>query len=167
MSGHYIPRASPWTFPLNIPQLDNDQDVLTFDYAFPCATQNEIDKEAALNLITKRHIHGIFEGANIPITLDGQSCLREYKDVVIYIPGKAANAGGVGVSGFEISQNVQRLIWDSVTVDEKLKELMKSIYDQLVDVSSGGIDKDGTLESGANQAGFLKVAKAMDDLGWL
>jgi glutamate dehydrogenase (NADP+) len=118
-----------------------------------------------MTLITRRRIRGIFEGANIPITLDGQSYLREYKDSVLYIPGKAANAGGVGVSGFEISQNVQRLVWDSKTVDEKLKFLMKSIYNQLVDVSAG--DSVGTLESGANQAGFLKVVKAMDDLGYL
>ena len=116
-----------------------------------------------MELITQRKIRGVFEGANIPITLKGQACLRDYRNKVIYIPGKAANAGGVGVSGFEISQNVQRLNWDFGTVDEKLQCMMKNIYDQLVDVSG----EDGSLEVGANQAGFIKLVSAMNDLGWL
>jgi len=129
---------------------------------FPCATQNEIDENSMMELITQRKIRGVFEGANIPITLCGQECLRDHRDKVIYIPGKAANAGGVGVSGFEISQNVQRLNWDFSTVDEKLQCMMKSIYDQ-INISG----EDGSLEVGANQAGFIKLVNAMNDLGWL
>lgn len=64
-----------------------------------------------------------------------------------------------------MSQNMQRLSWDAQTVDEKLQDLMKSIYNQLVDVSAS--DANGTLETGANQAGFIKIVQAMDDLGWL
>ena len=92
-----------------------------------------------------------------------QNVLFKTTKQIIYIPGKAANAGGVGVSGFEMSQNMQKLIWESSDVDKKLQELMKSIYDQLVDVAG----EDGTLETGANQAGFIKIAQGMKDLGWL
>lgn len=155
VSGYYVPDTSPWSLPPN--------NELCYDFAFPCATQNEIDKDAALTLIEKRQIRGIFEGANIPLSLQAQSCLRDHKNEVIYIPGKASNAGGVGVSGFEMSQNAQKLVWDSETVDEKLQSLMKHIYKQLVDSA----DIDGTLEIGANQAGFLKLVQALDDLGWL
>jgi len=80
---------------------------------------------------------------------------------VVYVPGKAANAGGVGVSGFEMSQNAQHLSWSAEEVDEKLKGLMEYIYGQLV--SGGG----GSLESGANMAAFIKVVDAMEDLGWV
>lgn len=155
VSGYYVPDKSPWSLP--------SSNGLSYDFVFPCATQNEIDKGAALALIEKRQIRGIFEGANIPLSLQAQSCLRNHKNPVIYIPGKASNAGGVGVSGFEMSQNAQKLIWDPDTVDEKLQSLMKHIYKQLVESA----DMDGTLETGANQAGFLKLVQAMDDLGWL
>lgn len=155
VSGYYVPDASPWSLP--------PSNRLCYDFAFPCATQNEIDKDAASILVEKRKVLGIFEGANIPLTLQAQSYLRDHQNPVIYIPGKAANAGGVGVSGFEMSQNVQKLIWDSNTVDEKLQSLMKHIYKQLVDVA----DADDTLEIGANKAGFIKLVQAMDDLGWL
>jgi glutamate dehydrogenase (NADP+) len=114
-------------------------------------------------LIDERNVNGIFEGANIPISLDGQSYIRENDHKVMYIPGKASNAGGVGVSGFEMSQNAQKIVWDSTLVDQKLQSLMKNIYEQLVEV--GG--KTGSLEIGANQAGFLKIVQAMVDLGWL
>lgn len=168
VSGYYIPNTSPWTLPIS-----NDT---CYDYAFPCATQNEIDATTVETMIEKRNVCGIFEGANIPVSLDGQACIRSKqcrsndsddvirnKKQIIYIPGKAANAGGVGVSGFEMSQNMQKLIWDMNDVDEKLQDLMKSIYCQLVDVAG----EDGTLETGANQAGFIKVAQGMKDLGWL
>lgn len=155
VSGYYVSNTSPWSLPPN--------NELCYDFAFPCATQNEIDKDAALTLIEKRKIRGLFEGANIPLSLQAQSCLRDYENQVIYIPGKASNAGGVGVSGFEMSQNAQKLVWDSETVDEKLQNLMEHIYKQLVDSTN----IDGTLEVGANQAGFLKLVQALDDLGWL
>ncbi len=135
----------------------------SYDYIFPCATQNEIDKKALESLINSRKVCGIFEGANIPISLDGQAYIRQCKKNIIYIPGKAANAGGVGVSGFEMSQNTQKMAWDPSVVDEKLQNLMKSIYQQLVDVAG----EHDTLEIGANQAGFIKLVSAMNDLGWL
>ena len=104
---------------------------------------------------------GLFEGANLPTTLEGQKAFRAHSDV-FYIPGKAANAGGVGVSGFEMSQNAQHLQWKPEEVDAKLQELMQTIYNQM---DSAG--KDVTLEQGANRAGFLKVATAMEELGWM
>lgn len=157
VTGTFIPDESPWTAKLSV----------KCDYAFPCATQNEIDGPSAEYLV-QNGLSGIFEGANLPVTLDGQSILRaaapsaiDKADGVVYIPGKAANAGGVGVSGFEMSQNAQHLSWEAEEVDEKLKGLMAHVYNQLVSV--GG----GSLESGANMAGFLKVVDAMEDLGWV
>lgn len=148
VSGRYIPNESPWS-------LDSK-----CDFAFPCATQNEIDGEAAERLCANGLL-GLFEGANLPTTLEGQKAFRAHSDV-FYIPGKAANAGGVGVSGFEMSQNAQHLQWKPEEVDAKLQELMQTIYNQM---DSAG--KDVTLEQGANRAGFLKVATAMEELGWM
>lgn len=146
VTGKYIPRESPWT-------LENSQ----YDFAFPCATQNEIDGEAAKHLI-ENGAKGFFEGANLPTTLEGQKVIREKG--ILYIPGKASNAGGVGVSGFEMSQNAQRLQWNPEDVNNKLQDMMASIYDQMVSSARGG-----TLEEGANRAGFLKVVQAMRELG--
>lgn len=154
VSGDYIPNRSPW-----------DLDVVPIDYAFPCATQNEVDAHGAQRLVS-RGVKGVFEGANLPTTLEGQSVLRNHHPEVIYIPGKAANAGGVGVSGFEMSQNAQRLTWTRTEVDHKLQELMANIYDQMKQYR-GNEDGGGTLEKGANKAAFLKVAKAMEELGWV
>ena len=145
VSGTYIDGVSVWD--LNLP----------CNIALPCATQNEIDEKAAQSLID----HGVVavcEGANLPTTLEGQEVLRSKN--IIYIPSKAANAGGVGVSGLEMSQNAQKLTWSAETVDTKLKQMMTDIYDQC--------DTNGdTLEQGANKAGFIKVAKAMRELGWV
>jgi len=159
VTGTFIPDESPWT--VNLSSLKHK----TYDYAFPCATQNEMDGKSALQLV-ENGLLGVFEGANLPVTLDGQSILKgvtktsdSNSDGVVYIPGKAANAGGVGVSGFEMSQNAQHLSWKREEVDEKLKALMEHIYKQL---TSGE-----TLESGANMAGFLKVVNAMEGLGWV
>eukprot|EP00567_Pseudictyota_dubia_P016591 CAMPEP_0197450684 /NCGR_PEP_ID=MMETSP1175-20131217/26160_1 /TAXON_ID=1003142 /ORGANISM="Triceratium dubium, Strain CCMP147" /LENGTH=514 /DNA_ID=CAMNT_0042983155 /DNA_START=188 /DNA_END=1732 /DNA_ORIENTATION=+ len=146
VSGKYVPKESPWTL-----------EGIKYDYVFPCATQNEIDGEAASHLI-ENGVKGVFEGANLPTTLGGQEVIRKHG--VLYIPGKASNAGGVGVSGFEMSQNAQRLQWKPDDVDKKLQDMMASIFDQMV-CSSGG----GTLEEGANRAGFLKVVQAMKELG--
>mmetsp|Transcript_8384 Transcript_8384/g.9210 ORF Transcript_8384/g.9210 Transcript_8384/m.9210 type:complete len:201 (-) Transcript_8384:237-839(-) len=158
VSGYYVKNKSPWTLPFDI----------KYDYAFPCATQNEIDENGASLLIKERSICGIFEGANLPIDLGGQSIIRANGDNVIYIPGKASNAGGVGVSGFEMTQNAQKLVWSPTDVDEKLQSLMVHIYQQLVDVSDNSNGNgDCNLELGANQAGFLRVVEAMKDLGWL
>lgn len=150
ISGKYINGKSPWNL-----------DDISFDFAFPCATQNEIDKDGAENIV-KKDVKGIFEGANLPTSSDAKDVFRKNSHI-IYIPGKAANAGGVGVSGFEMSQNAQRLTWGEKEVDEKLRSLMASIYEQM----ESGKGNDGTLEQGANRAGFLKVVHAMELLGWV
>jgi len=149
VTGVYVAGASPWTLGKR------------YDYAIPCATQNEIDSNS-ITQMAKDGLKGLFEGANLPTNLEAQNVLKNAPHI-IYIPGKAANAGGVGVSGFEMSQNAQKLTWKPELVDEKLQDLMANIYDQLVN-SAGN---SGTLETGANQAGFLRVVKALEDLGWL
>eukprot|EP01083_Nonionella_stella_P004611 13395_1 len=146
--GRYIPNSSPWELK-SVP----------CDYAFPCATENEIDLEGTENLI-KNGLKGLFEGANLPVTLGGQSILQ--KAEILYIPGKAANAGGVAVSGLEMSQNAQRLQWTEKEVDDRLQNIMINIFDQME--TSGD---NGTLIDGANRAGFLRVAHAMKELGWI
>jgi len=150
VSGKYIPDHSPWTLP-----------TLNVDFAFPCATQNEIDGKGA-NLLIQKGAMGVFEGANLPVTTEGQEVLRAHRDV-LYIPGKAANAGGVGVSGLEMSQNASRTYWKREKVDAMLKDMMAGIYQQMKDNAG----EDGTLEEGCNRAGFLKVAQALKELGWV
>ena len=132
----------------------------TMDIAFPCATQNELDEEGAKQLL-KNGVVAVAEGANLPTTLKAQEAIRDAN--LLYLPGKAANAGGVSVSGFEMSQNAQRLTWEPQEVDEKLKKTMSDIYDLME--KHGG--EGGTLEEGANRAGFIKVATAMKELGWV
>jgi len=149
VSGKYLVGSSPWALREK------------FDYAFPCATQNEID-ETSVKQLVGNGLKGLFEGANLPTQLQAQEVLKENPNI-IYIPGKAANAGGVGVSGFEMTQNAQKMRWKREVVDQKLQELMAEIYSQLTDAAG----KDGSLESGANLAGFTKVVDAMEDLGWL
>ena len=150
VSGRYIDGETPWSL----------QDT-SYDLALPCATQNEITEEGA-KLLISNGLLGVCEGANLPTTLQGQDVIRA-KPEVIYLPGKASNAGGVGVSGFEMSQNAQRLTWNPTEVDERLKNMMESIYKQMEDNAGDG----GTLEQGANRAGFIKVATAMKELGWI
>ena len=104
MSGKYVAGNSPWTI--------SD---LPIDYAFPCATQNEIDSDGA-SLLLSKGAKGVFEGANLPVTAEGQEILRS-KPTVLYIPGKAANSGGVGVSGLEMSQNAGKTYWTREKVD--------------------------------------------------
>lgn len=147
VSGKYIPGETPWSIDVQ------------YDLALPCATQNEIRKEGAL-LLVKNGVKGVLEGANLPTALDAQQAFREAN--VLYVPGKASNAGGVGVSGLEMSQNAQRLTWKREEVDQKLKGMMQDIYTQMAEAEKSG----GSLEQGANRAGFLKVAKAMRELGW-
>lgn len=93
--------------------------------------------------------------------MKGQEIFRE--NGIIYVPGKAANAGGVTVSGFEQSQNAQKLQWTREEVDKKLQETMQNIYN-IMEEAAGD---DGTLEEGANCAGFLKVMETMKELGWV
>ena len=150
VSGQFTPNRTPWS--INVP----------YDFAFPCATQNELNKES-VELLLSNGCQGVFEGANLPTNLEGQKVLRSNPEV-LYIPGKAANAGGVGVSGFEMSQNSQHLTWALEKVDAKLQMLMENIYQQIEEAKGGD---GGTMEEGANRAGFLKVVKAMEDLGWI
>ena len=131
------------------------------DLAFPCATQNELDGADAKTLLGNGCI-GIAEGANMPSDLDAVHEFSAAK--ILYGPGKAANAGGVAVSGLEMAQNSQRMIWTREETDEKLKSIMKDIHNQCVKY---GTREDGSVDyvTGANIAGFVKVADAMVAFG--
>ena len=130
---------------------------LKADVVLPCATQNEIDEEAA-RAIVKNGAKVVCEGANMP---DTPEAIRIYKESgVLYAPGKASNAGGVAVSGLEMSQNSARLGWSFEKVDSMLEEIMKSIYKSCVNAAEEyGFGYD--LEAGANIAGFGKGCDAM------
>ena len=130
---------------------------LKADVVLPCATQNEIDEEAA-RAIVKNGAKVVCEGANMP---DTPEAIRIYKESgVLYAPGKASNAGGVAVSGLEMSQNSARLGWSFEKVDSMLEEIMKSIYKSCVKAAEEyGFGYD--LDAGANIAGFSKVCDAM------
>ncbi|NCA75418.1 MAG: NADP-specific glutamate dehydrogenase [Alphaproteobacteria bacterium] len=131
------------------------------DIALPCATQNELGKEDALNLI-KNGVICVAEGANMPSTPDAIEQFLENK--ILFAPGKAVNAGGVSTSGLEMSQNAMKMSWPMKEVDERLHHIMVSIHNACV---KHGKDKDGYVNyvKGANVAGFLKVANAMLDQG--
>ena len=131
------------------------------DCAFPCATQNEINEKDAQNLI-KNSVGVVAEGANMPTTIEGINIFLDNK--ILYAPGKAANAGGVAVSGLEMTQNSMRLQWTREEVDNKLKEIMKKIHNVCYDASLEYND-EGNYVKGANIAGFVKVADAMLDQG--
>ena len=139
----YVAGAKPWTEKADI--------------ALPSATQNEINGEAAQALIDNGVI-AVSEGANMPSTPEAIKIFQDAK--ILYAPGKAANAGGVAVSGLEMSQNSERLHWSREEVDQKLKDIMFDIHSNCVKY---GTDADGYVNyvKGANVAGFLKVAKAM------
>ena len=127
------------------------------DIATPCATQNEINEEAAKVLIANGVI-AVTEGANMPTV---PAAIKLFQDAkILYCPGKASNAGGVAVSGLEMSQNSERLKWTREEVDAKLHAIMDDIHDNCVKY---GTESDGYINyvKGANVAGFLKVAKAM------
>jgi len=129
----------------------------TADIALPCATQNEIDETLANNLV-ECGVKIIAEGANMPCTLEAVNVFE--KANVWYCPGKAANAGGVAVSALEMSQNAQRLSWESEQVDRQLDEIMKNIY-QTCRQTAAAYGNEKNLLLGANVAGFEKVAKVM------
>ncbi len=127
------------------------------DVALPCATQNEIHGDHAEAMV-KNGLIAIVEGANMPSDLDA---IRIYEDSgILFGPAKAANAGGVAVSGLEMSQNSMRLSWTREEVDAKLREIMKKIHDTSLEAAAA-YGKPGDYLTGANIAGFLKVAKAM------
>ena len=127
------------------------------DIALPSATQNEIDGDDARTLVANG-VFAVSEGANMPSTPEAIKVFQEAG--LLYAPGKAANAGGVAVSGLEMSQNSERLRWSSEEVDAKLHSIMNEIHANCVKY---GTQADGYVNyvRGANVAGFLKVAKAM------
>ncbi len=127
------------------------------DIALPCATQNELDLDAAKALIANGCI-AVAEGANMPTTYDATKELQ--KAGVLFAPGKAANAGGVATSALEMSQNSQRLSWTFDEVDQKLKGIMENIF-AAVDHAAAEYGAEDDYVVGANIAGFLKVADAM------
>jgi glutamate dehydrogenase (NADP+) len=129
--------------------------------AFPCATQNEINEKDAYNLINN-NIKLVCEGANMPCTPEAIDIFLERK--VLFAPGKAANAGGVAVSGLELVQNSMRLNWLGEEVDERLRIIMKSIHSTCLQAAEQ-YGTPGNFLIGANIAGFVKVVDAMLDQG--
>ncbi len=127
------------------------------DIALPCATQNELDASDAKTLV-KNKVLAVGEGANMPSVTDAINLFREHK--VLFMPAKAANAGGVAVSALEMSQNSQRLSWTFEEVDSKLKDIMNGIFAKTAEAAKAYAEKKDYV-SGANIAGFLKVANAM------
>ena len=127
------------------------------DIALPSATQNEINGDDAKTLLANGVI-AVSEGANMPSTPEAIHTFQQAK--ILYAPGKASNAGGVSVSGLEMSQNSGKINWSSAKVDEMLHEIMHNIHSSCVKY---GTQPDGYIDyvKGANIAGFLKVAKAM------
>ncbi|MCU0410207.1 MAG: outer membrane beta-barrel protein, partial [Bacteroidales bacterium] len=126
------------------------------DCAFPCATQNEINEKDANNLV-KNGIRLLGEGANMPVSIEGIHILQD--NGIMYAPGKASNAGGVGTSGLEMTQNFMGVNWSREEVDKQLQHIMKTIHDTCLAVANE-YGKPGNYLVGANIAGFLKVANA-------
>ncbi|WOD12183.1 NADP-specific glutamate dehydrogenase [Pseudomonas sp. NyZ704] len=139
----YMPNSSPWH--------------LECDLAMPCATQNELNGDDAAQLLEQGCIC-VAEGANMPCTLEAIDRFHEAR--ILFAPGKAANAGGVAVSGLEMSQNAMRLNWSAEKVDLRLREIMHSIHQAC---EKHGQEADGYIDyvKGANIAGFVRVADAM------
>jgi len=131
------------------------------DVALPCATQNELDGNAA-EILVKNGCVAVAEGANMPCTPEAVKVFLDNK--VSFGPGKAANAGGVATSGLEMSQNSQRLAWTFEETDEKLHKIMVNIHDS-AKAAAEEYGTPGNLVNGANIAGFLKVASAMMSQG--
>jgi glutamate dehydrogenase (NADP+) len=131
------------------------------DIALPCATQNEVNGEDAAKLLANGCI-AVSEGANMPSNPDAIHAFQKAK--ILYAPGKASNAGGVSVSGLEMTQNSIRLSWSREEVDAKLHDIMRAIHASCVKY---GTQADGYINyvKGANVAGFMKVAEAMMEQG--
>ena len=126
------------------------------DLAFPCATQNELEESDARALVANG-CQRVSEGANMPTTVEAIKVLQDAK--LMYGPGKAANAGGVAVSGLEMTQNSIRMAWTARELEEKLREIMTGIHTQCAQHGEDGDYVD--YVRGANIAGFVKVADAM------
>jgi glutamate dehydrogenase (NADP+) len=157
----YIEGVRPW---LHVGQVD---------VALPCATQNEVSKEEAEGLVAAG-ARFVAEGSNMGCTLEAIEVFENERrvkkgDAIWYAPGKAANCGGVAVSGLEMSQNSQRLSWTKEEVDQKLKDIMKNAFDLGVTTAKNYVESsEGELPSlvaGSNIAGFVKVAQAMHEHG--
>ena len=131
------------------------------DVALPCATQNELLLEDAKTLVANG-CFAVCEGANMPTSLDATKFLQD--SGVLFLPGKASNAGGVATSALEMTQNSQRLSWTFEEVDRKLQDIMVSIFHTL-DNAAKEYGMEGNYVAGANIAGFLKVADAMNAQG--
>lgn len=131
------------------------------DCAFPCATQNEVNGKDAANLV-KNGIKLLGEGANMPTTIEGINILID--NGVMYAPGKASNAGGVATSGLEMTQNFMGANWPAKDVDEKLYSIMKNIHDTCL-AAAKEYGMPGNYLAGANIAGFIKVARAIQAQG--
>ncbi|NDK99621.1 NADP-specific glutamate dehydrogenase [Photorhabdus bodei] len=138
----FLKGLQPWSVPVDI--------------ALPCATQNELDLDAAKVLI-KNGVKAVAEGANMPATISATEAFIEAG--VLFAPGKAANAGGVATSGLEMAQNAARLGWKAEKVDARLHHIMLDIHHACVEY--GGEGKQTNYVQGANIAGFVKVANAM------
>jgi glutamate dehydrogenase (NADP+) len=131
------------------------------DCAFPCATQNEVNGKDAANMV-KNGVKLLGEGANMPTTIDGINTLID--NGVMFSPGKASNAGGVATSGLEMTQNYMGSHWPAKDVDDKLHHIMKNIHDTCL-AAAKEYGMPGNYLVGANIAGFVKVAKAMQAQG--
>jgi glutamate dehydrogenase (NADP+) len=131
------------------------------DCAIPCATQNEIHEKDAGNLI-RGGVSLVCEGANMPSTPDAIKVFLDHR--IMYGPGKAANAGGVAVSGLEMAQNSMRLHWPREEVDQRLQQIMQQIHRTCLD-SAAEYGLEENYLAGANIAGFVKVVNAMLDQG--
>ena len=138
----YLAGQQPWSVPVDI--------------ALPCATQNELDVDAARQLIANG-VKAVAEGANMPTTIAATDLFLEAG--VLFAPGKAANAGGVATSGLEMAQNAARMGWKAEKVDARLHHIMLDIHHACVQY--GGEAKQTNYVRGANIAGFVKVADAM------
>ena len=134
--------------------------IVSADMYFPCATQNELNEDDARVIAT--HATLVVEGANMPLTDKAVRVLKEAG--VAFAPGKAANAGGVAVSGLEMSQHASHLAWSREEVDTELKKIMNNIHSQVV--AHGQTEKGVDYVVGANVAGFKRVFEAMRKLGW-
>ncbi len=142
-AGEYVDGGSIWDVPCDI--------------ALPCATQNEMDEQGA-RALCKNGVIAVAEGANMPLNHAAVAVLKEHG--VLYAPGKAANAGGVAVSGLEMTQNSMRQSWSMEEVDNRLKDIMGNIFTAIADAAEA-YGHPGDYALGANAAGFKKVAEAM------
>ena len=149
-NAEFIPNKRPWAVPCTL--------------AFPCATQNELELSDA-QILVKNGCRGIFEGANMPLTLEATHYVQQ--NGVIFTPGKASNAGGVATSGLEMSQNAQRLSWSREEVNKYLEDIMRNIHKSCVTYAETPSGKVVDYVKGANIAGFKRVADAMLDQGYV